>query len=515
MAANKYIDICSDGTGNTAIKDRGTNVFKIFEAVDIYGHWTDPGLSPQVAIYDDGVGTQGFKPLMLLGGAFGWGLSRNIRQLYTELVRVYEPGDNIYLFGFSRGAFTVRSLAGFIGICGIIDRAKPGSEDLPTRVNEAYGTYRATYRDGGGKAKGVWEEAESFRLRHAVVHGEHAPEGRVRIRFIGVWDTVDAVGLPFDELSGVLNRLFRFKFPDHVLGDHVQRACHALSIDDERRTFHPLMWDETAEKTEEGTEGRIEQLWFPGVHSNVGGGYPKQGMSLVSLYWMMNKAKDAGLRFVESDWQLFLDHQNPFDKLYDSRAGLGVYYRYLPRDIEAICRTHGVSPKIHFSAVERVVQGSGGYAPGNIPTGCRIVATDAGATDLASIGREITTALQGRRSLLESVRPWVWILHYSHLVFLAASLAAVALVLWDSYRQWGGEGISFSFGGMLKLAACLIRNPKLYGLLLLICAVFYLIGWLAKIRMGRVFAGFWRTLHDRLRDTLYPGRTGAAPPPPP
>src|SRR5512138_2215327 len=141
MAANKNIVICSDGTGNTAIKGRGTNVFKIFEAVDIYGHWTNPALRPQVAIYDDGVGTESFKPLRLLSGAFGWGLGRNIRQLYTELVRVYEPGDSIYLFGFSRGAFTVRSLAGFIGICGILDRAKLGDGDVRVRVEEAYRAY--------------------------------------------------------------------------------------------------------------------------------------------------------------------------------------------------------------------------------------------------------------------------------------------------------------------------------------------------------------------------------------
>jgi uncharacterized protein (DUF2235 family) len=117
----KNIIICSDGTGNTAIKDRGTNVFKLYEAIDLNGHRTDPTLAPQVALYDDGVGTETFLPLKLLGGAFGWGMKRNVLKLYTGLVRIYDPGDRIYLFGFSRGAFTVRTLAGLIAKCGILD----------------------------------------------------------------------------------------------------------------------------------------------------------------------------------------------------------------------------------------------------------------------------------------------------------------------------------------------------------------------------------------------------------
>jgi len=117
----KNIIICSDGTGNTANKDRGTNVFKLFEAVDLNGHLVDPKLTLQVALYDDGVGTESFLPLKLIGGAFGWGLKRNVLNLYTGLVRIYDPGDRIYLFGFSRGAFTVRTLAGLIAQAGILN----------------------------------------------------------------------------------------------------------------------------------------------------------------------------------------------------------------------------------------------------------------------------------------------------------------------------------------------------------------------------------------------------------
>src|ERR1043166_4995570 len=111
----KNIVICSDGTGNTAIKGRGTNVFKLFEAVDLNSHRTDPALDAQLAFYDDGVGSQGNVLLKAIGGAAGYGLARNVKKLYRELSRVYDPGDRIFLFGFSRGAFTVRTLAGMIG----------------------------------------------------------------------------------------------------------------------------------------------------------------------------------------------------------------------------------------------------------------------------------------------------------------------------------------------------------------------------------------------------------------
>src|SRR5262245_56889357 len=120
----KNIVICSDGTGNTAILGRGTNVFKLFEAIDLNGHRTDPHLVPQIALYDDGVGTERFKPLKIFAGMTGFGLSRNVKQLYKELVRVYDPGDRLFLFGFSRGAFTVRTLAGLITTCGMVDIAK-------------------------------------------------------------------------------------------------------------------------------------------------------------------------------------------------------------------------------------------------------------------------------------------------------------------------------------------------------------------------------------------------------
>src|SRR5262245_11960972 len=138
--------ICADGTGNTTIKGRGTNVFKLYEAVDQAGHRYTPGLTPQVALYHDGVGTESVKWLRLLTGATGWGLSRNVKQLYGELARCYASGDKIFLFGFSRGVFTVRTLAGLINACGILDLSKYDKNvDFDKGIDRAYAEYRKQY----------------------------------------------------------------------------------------------------------------------------------------------------------------------------------------------------------------------------------------------------------------------------------------------------------------------------------------------------------------------------------
>ena len=147
-----------------------------------------------------------------------------------------------------------------------------------------------------------------------------------KIHFIGVWDTVDAVGGPF-HISDLINTLFhRFKFPDQKLSDKVEHAVQALSIDDARAAFEPRLWEDTP---------NVEQVWFSGVHSNVGGGYPKQGMSLVTLGLddaesQRKRSAHVQPRTVRRYWE----HGSVDDKLYDSRAGLGVFYRWKPRNMQ-------------------------------------------------------------------------------------------------------------------------------------------------------------------------------------
>ena len=148
----------------------------------------------------------------------------------------------------------------------------------------------------------------------------------------------------------------------------MDRAAHALSIDEARAAFQPVLWE---------AKPNIQQVWFAGVHSNVGGGYPKQGMSLVTLDWMMEKAQAQGLRILADDRQNYWEHGNVDDKMYDSRAGLGVFYRWQPRDMQRLCEQQNAAlpPSIHLSVLERIAHGTDGYAPGTLAPGAEIVFT--------------------------------------------------------------------------------------------------------------------------------------------
>lgn len=355
----KNIVLASDGTGNSAGKKNDTNVWRICLAVDRLDAKDDQGQPlEQVFFYDDGVGTESFKPLRLLTGAFGVGVSENIRDLYASLVRAYEPGDQIYLFGFSRGAFTVRSLAGLILRCGVVNKRECASDDdLRSKVKLAFQRYRESYYK---KQPGL---AAAFKADHGVpvtdATGNKTKD--VPIQFIGVWDTVGAVGVPFDWLRPVVDRIYPLQFHDQSFSEKVNCGCHALAIDDERQTFHPILWDE-------GEHRKVHQVWFTGMHSNVGGGYPRQGLAHVTLYWMMQHAYDEGLRFHDDAVEQARIAADVQDKLYDSRSGLAAYYRYLPRDIGALCEKHCHGRlRIHESALDRVEGFSKGYLPTNLP----------------------------------------------------------------------------------------------------------------------------------------------------
>lgn len=502
----KNIVICSDGTGNTAIKGRGTNVFKLYEAVDLSG-------GGQIAFYDDGVGTESFKPLRLLGGAFGWGLSRNVRKLYAALVRVYEPGDRIFLFGFSRGAFTVRTLAGFIVNCGILRQtpALASDQNLRKAVFLAYRyQYRALYRslldDWLVNPIGLPGLSERFLSWCWGVRRGEAHPGEVH--FIGVWDTVDAVGFPWDWLSDFVNCvIYRFKFSDHRrLSRRVTKACHALSIDDERHTFHPLLWKE------EGTDGRVEQVWFAGVHSNVGGGYPKQGMSLVALDWMIQRARAAGLGVVSHDEDLYYAHRNVHDKLYNSRAGLATYYHYRPRDIAGFYGGPEARPKVHVSALERIAQGTGGYAPGNLPGNLQIVETRPSGRNLPAAEGVIAEAPGGDTSPLAGVRGLAWAREWCQTAFVLASVGVIlGVIFWGmegesaSGRLWGFLALVFT-GQIWEVLGLvwksLVKYPAPFSALIGAMAAAYAGAWWAKVKTDRSFSGFWFPLAPRLRAFL-------------
>lgn len=525
---HKNIVVCSDGTGNSAIKGRGTNVFKLFEAVDLNGHKTDPDLDAQLAIYDDGVGTESFKPLKLFGGALGWGLSKNVKQLYKELARIYDPGDRIFLFGFSRGAFTVRTLAGMIHHCGMLDATNLSSNgDLDDAVHDTYAAYRAGYDSvitsivgsvlrWPDRKKAV-ERLHSDRTRH--FHPD------THVNFIGVWDTVDAVGLPLTAMSSFFNRvIYQFKFNTQDLGDQETYACHALAIDDARVSFKPVLWCEN----NDADHARIDQVWFAGAHSNVGGGYPKQGMSLVALDWMLQQAARFGLRLQDADRALIRGHATVDDKLYDPRAGLGLFYRWAPRRIASLCYDNHVTCKVHLSVMERLAHGTDDYAPGNLPLNAKVVITPTGkdeddvfAKDRAEAVQQVLDAarVEGRHLLQEGqasismAHASYWLLIGSTLACLFAAvgvtleseapfptLSVVLKSLWEVIANM----ITLDLGALYATFKAALSGP--WRVVLLFAVAGFGTAWalanIADRTMMRTFSRFWHRYQRDLRMAL-------------
>lgn len=261
----KRIVICCDGTWNTLKQPATTNVVKVAEAVE--------QRDDQLVFYHAGVGTKTFE--RVLGGAFGFGLSRNVRDAYRFVVEHYEPGDELFVFGYSRGAYTARSTVGFIRNCGVLRRTEID------RIDEAYGIYR----DRGASTHPNETAATEFREKYAC-------EQRTPIRFLGVWDTVGALGIP---LAGVpivswINRAWQFH--DTKLSGSVRAAHHALAIDEKRGPFRPSIW------TPDHVVDQIrEQVWFAGCHGDVGGGNPEPTLAHITLHWMVERARAAGLVF--------------------------------------------------------------------------------------------------------------------------------------------------------------------------------------------------------------------------
>lgn len=392
----KVIAVFADGTGNSAAKLFKTNVWRLYDALDT----SDPGSSPatrQIAYYHDGVGTSSFKPLAVLGGAFGWGLKRNVLDLYTFLCRNYEPGDQICAFGFSRGAFTVRLLAGMVVQQGLV--ANTSEEDLEMYARDAYREYRRRFNQTGGLVTslrnlrdaclGRWRRLtgrKTYAQRQA--DGAH-PNHVVDVHFLGVWDTVAAYGMPISELTRAIDDwIWPLSMPNYQLSTRVHRARHALALDDERDTFHPLIWDERKETDPE----HVKQVWFAGMHSDVGGGYPDDSLAYVSLDWMLREASVEGLRFQMQPETEIKRIMNANGSLHDSRRGVGAYYRYQPRKIGAhvyppdpttllmqdpnpTTSAMLTSVKIHDSVFRRIQHGTDRYAPIVLPGNYVIVST--------------------------------------------------------------------------------------------------------------------------------------------
>ena len=273
---SKNIVACCDGTANEFAKDR-TNVIKLYSALV---HDTDD----QVAYYHPGIGTMepfgALSPLTrmftrILGMAVGYGLENDIRDAYVFLMQTYQPGDNVYLFGFSRGAFTVRAVASLIRMYGMI---RKGNEALvPYAIRMLTGIQRAG--DNRAATDAYFALAAEFKGAMSRTNP--------RLRFVGIWDTVSSVGW----VENPLHLPYEANNPDIEIGRH------AVSIDERRAFFRSHLW--TLPKNPATAHGPRDnqQVWFPGVHCDVGGGYPEQtaGLSKYALEWMIEEAKEAGL----------------------------------------------------------------------------------------------------------------------------------------------------------------------------------------------------------------------------
>lgn len=481
----KNIVLLSDGTGNSSAQLLKTNVWRVYEALDL----DDP--SEQVACYDDGVGTSGFKPVALLGGALGFGLKKNVLRLYRFLCEHYDPGDRIYAFGFSRGAFTIRVLIGLVARQGIL-RTRPTS-----RIMEAYpagNPAAATVAAYESVATAIRAEPQVFgseltrlskwayrefrkefnqtgklvdiarRLRDGAFHLKEHGQPRYdpdyshkvdEITFVGLWDTVDAYGLPMDELTDGINKwVWPLSAPDLKLSPKVKKACHALAIDDERNTFHPVLWDESDETLDDGTspvdrarhidEERISQVWFAGMHANVGGGYPDDSLSYVSLRWITREAVKHGLKFTPELLRYHTAKADPFGRVYDSRSGVKAYYRYNPRRIEWL--TNGqvhergfggwpktsptvtiTRPKIHESVFARIAAAPEAYAPIIFPAHYAIVREDGSLIEEHENPYEPDTLRPLRTRAQEHVWNLVWWRRLCYFTNVALTLVVIAL----------------------------------------------------------------------------------------
>ena len=288
-----------DGTWNEQGKGEDTNVCRLRQSIDTSGE--DDDLQP--CFYDPGVGTAWHERLR--GGAFGYGLSENIRQGYDWLSRKYREDDDIFVFGFSRGAYTARSLVGLIRKCGLLRAA------TPELVAQAY----ALYRDKSESPKDV--RATAFR---------HSFAREVRVRFIGVWDTVGALGVP---VAGVPFNRDYFQWHDTELSGIVDYAYHAIALDEHRKDYEVAVW-RSPDGQQKPENVDVEQRWFVGAHANVGGGYAHDHLCQLPLRWMQDKAAARGLQLrsrvtVDAD-----AHRYP---LVDSYAEFmsGLYQRMKPR----------------------------------------------------------------------------------------------------------------------------------------------------------------------------------------
>lgn len=373
----KYV-LFADGTGNS-FTTQESNVWRLYEALDR----TKPD---QVAYYIRGVGTSGWRPFAALDGATGIGVPSNVRKLYRFLCWNWQPGDTIYIFGFSRGAFTARTLAALIATQGLvpaeIDGIPVSHGEMQRNVKAAWREYRRETVPWKRSLPTIWVARLIRDMILALLHARQRSYKQVRqamdgdrkavpIQFLGLFDTVEAFGVPVEELRTAIDwAIWPISFRNRKLSPKVVRARHALALDDERTSFHPIRIDHP-EDTANKKDARIKEVWFAGVHSDVGGGYPDGTLSYVPLVWMAEQV-EHDLRFQPGRIDHFRAYQSAIGPIHDSRSGAAVMYRYGPRPIEEDKKNNGGAPIVHLGVVERMLHGCDNYAPIMLPASAEV-----------------------------------------------------------------------------------------------------------------------------------------------
>jgi uncharacterized protein (DUF2235 family) len=269
----KRLAVFLDGTWNSV--ETNTNVWRMRSLCAPSGK----DGKPQLIYYS--VGVNGF-----LGGAFGQGLDDNIRLAYEWLIENYREGDEIFIFGFSRGAYTARALAGLIAIDGLLQQGSP------IGVNELFDRYKRgdeeSIRDLKVKetSGGSITDQEKWLLKYSRP---------INIKVVGVWDTVGSIGIPAGDFTGISSR--QFDYLQTGLRVPIQNGYHALAIDEHRKIFAPTIWDVNHSTAKPRPLSGVEQRWFVGAHANVGGGYETDPLAQPPLRWLMKKAESQGLTF--------------------------------------------------------------------------------------------------------------------------------------------------------------------------------------------------------------------------
>ena len=316
----KNIVVCCDGTmGKYDSEDENTNVVRLFERLDKDGE-------KQISFYDPGVGTHSFEKNIISRrvdkakmAAFGTGIRSNIEDAYRYLMDQYEPEDKVFLFGYSRGAYTVRALAGMLHKCGLLTKGSNNLVPYATRV----------YKGGSNEVAAGFKNSFS---RECKPH------------FIGVWDTVASIGWLW----------WRTYFSNQRLNGDVSYGYQALSVDEKRGHFQVAIWDEN-DIAESQT---IEQVWFPGFHADVGGQKADRCISDITLQWMLRQARARGLKLRDA-WEESL-HPNPSGEIKPSHRNI---WQLLPQSERRIPE----GAKIHLSVLQRMKDPNNRYIPNNLP----------------------------------------------------------------------------------------------------------------------------------------------------